>query len=139
MSNTIEVEGLLGGDPELRYTNDGLAIATFNLADSPRKYNKETQKYEDAGETAWFRVSVLGNQAETVAAQFKKGQPVMVKGTLTFRSWDDKEGNKRESKEIKSDKVYPVLRGARSGSSDAAAGNKSAPVAAAANDDESPF
>ncbi len=138
MSNTIEVEGLLGGDPELRYSGDGLAIATFNLADSPRKWNKETKTFEDAGETAWYRVSVLGNQAETVAAQYKKGQPVMVKGPLTFRTWEDKDGKQRESKEIKADKTYPVLRGTRSGNP-TTADNTTAPAKTAVNDEESPF
>lgn len=136
MSNSFEVEGLVGGDPELRYTTEGLAIATFNVADTPRKFNKETQRWEDDGETAWFRVTVFGSAAETAAGQIKKGSPVLAKGTLTFRSWETKEGEKRESKELKADKVYLSLRGAKGGAA-AASSAPAAPVAA--SDDDSPF
>lgn len=110
MSNIIEVEGLLGQDPELRYTSEGLAIATFNVADSPRKFNRETQKWESAGETIWYRVSVFGNAAEISASQLEKGSPVLVKGTLSFKTWETKTGEKRENKEIRADKVFLSLR-----------------------------
>jgi single-strand DNA-binding protein len=136
MSNSFEVEGLVGGDPELRYSGEGLAIVTFNVADTPRKFNQDTKQWEDAGETAWFRVSAFGSQAETIAGQIKKGSPVLVKGTLTFRGWETKEGEKRESKELKADKVYVALRGAKGGSG--ASATTKAPVVAE-NDEDSPF
>lgn len=138
MSNSFEVEGLVGGDPELRYSGEGLAIVTFNVADTPRKFNKETKQWEDDGETAWFRVTLFGSAAETAAGQIKKGSPVLAKGTLTFRSWETKEGEKRESKELKADKVYLALRGSKGGSGAPVA--SSAPAAPiAAGDDDSPF
>lgn len=117
MANTIEVEGLVGGEPELRYTPEGTAIATFNIADTPRKYNKETRKWENDGDTVWYRVTVFGNQAEQIKANLNKGTPVFVKGNLSFHAWETKTGEKRENKEIRADKVYVSVRNTTTASS----------------------
>jgi len=138
MSNKFQVKGLLGGDPELRYSNEGLAIASFNVADTPSKFNKETKQWENTGETAWFRVSVFGALGESVAAELKKGEQVYVEGTLTFRAWETKDGEKRESKEINANDVYkPLKRGRASGGS--TGGAAASTPAVAADDSESPF
>lgn len=135
MSNKINLKGLLGGDPELKYTNEGLAIATFNVADTPSKFNQETKKWENVGETVWYRVSAFGNLAESAAADLKKGDQVYVIGTLNFRQWEDKDKNTRESKEVKADEVYKPLRRNKSANSGA---TSSAPATASDNE-ESPF
>ena len=120
MSNTIEVEGLVGADPEVKYTPEGVPVATFNVADSPRKYNKNTNSWEAAGETIWFRVTVFGNSAEQVKETIRKGSPVFVKGTLSFHSWTGKDGVKRENKEIRASKVFLSVRGVTTSASDLA-------------------
>lgn len=111
MSNTpITVIGNLTADPELRFTASGAAVANFTVASTPRKFNKQTNEFED-GETLFMRCSVWREAAENVAESLARGVRVIVTGNLVSRSWEDKDtGQKRTVMEMQVDEVGPSLR-----------------------------
>ena len=111
MSNTpITVIGNLTADPELRFTPSGAAVANFTVASTPRKFNKQSNEFED-GETLFMRCSVWREQAENAAESLARGMRVVVTGNLVSRSWEDKDtGQKRTVMEMQVDEVGPSLR-----------------------------
>src|SRR5690349_1493965 len=58
MSNHVTITGNLGSDPELRFIPSGKAVATISVGDTPRRFNKDTNQWEDAGDTLWLRCSI---------------------------------------------------------------------------------
>ena len=112
MSNEtpITVVGNLTADPELRFTQSGAAVAGFTVASTPRKFNKQTNEFEDA-ETLFMRCSVWREAAENAAESLARGMRVVVTGNLVSRSWEDKDtGQKRSVMEMQVDEVGPSLR-----------------------------
>ena len=95
--NKVILVGHLGGDPEVRYTAGGQAVANFNLATSENWNDKQGQKQE---RTEWHRIVVWGKLAELCGEYLSKGRLVFVEGGLQTRTWDDKEGKKRYTTEI---------------------------------------
>jgi single-strand DNA-binding protein len=89
--------GNLGKDPELRYTPSGTAVANFPLATTSRWKNSSGDFQE---KTDWHRIVAWGRQAEVCNEYLKKGSQVYVEGRIQYRSFDDKEGNKRFVTEI---------------------------------------
>jgi len=77
--HTIIIVGNLGRDPEMRYTPNGNAVTTINVA-SNRTFNDASGQRQKV--TTWFRVSVWGKQAESVNNFLKKGSQVLVEGEL---------------------------------------------------------
>jgi single-strand DNA-binding protein len=106
---TITVVGNVTGDPELRFTPSGAAVANFTVASTPRSFDKNSNEWKD-GETLFLRCSVWRDAAENVAETLKQGMRVIVQGRLTQRSYEDKEGQKRTSIELQVDEVGPSLR-----------------------------
>jgi single-strand DNA-binding protein len=94
--------GNLGRDAELRYTPGGAAVATLNLATTEMWNDKQGQRQE---KTEWHRVILWGKQAETLQEYLTKGKQIYVEGRLQTRQWDDKDGNKRYTTEIKADRI----------------------------------
>jgi single-strand DNA-binding protein len=106
----ITVVGNLAGDPELRFTPSGAAVANFTVASTPRTFDRQSQEWKD-GETLWLRCNVWREQAENAAESLTKGMRVIVTGRLGQRSWDDpKTGEKRTAVELQVDEVAPSLR-----------------------------
>lgn len=105
----ITVVGNLTADPELRYTQTGLAVANFTVASTPRTFDKATNDWKD-GEALFLRASVWREFAENVAGSLSKGSRVIVTGRLKQRSYETKEGEKRTSFEIEVDEIGPSLR-----------------------------
>lgn len=105
----ITMIGNLVGDPELRFTPSGAAVANFRMASTPRTFNKQTNQYED-GEALFLTVNVWRKMAENVAETFTKGMRVIVQGNLKQRSYQNKEGENRTVYEIEADEVGPSLR-----------------------------
>lgn len=106
----ITVVGNLTGDPELRFTPTGAAVANFTVASTPRTFDRSTNEFKD-GETLFMRCSVWREAAENVAESLQRGARVIVTGRLVSRSWDDKEtGQKRTVMEMQVDEVGPSLR-----------------------------
>lgn len=95
--NKVILVGRLGGDPEIRYTNTGTAVANFSLATSTNWLNKEGEREE---RTEWHRIVAFGRLGEICGEYLNKGKQVYVEGRLQTRSWEDKEGNRRKTTEI---------------------------------------
>jgi single-strand DNA-binding protein len=105
----ITVVGNLTSDPELRYSQAGLAVANFTIASTPRTLNRQTNEWVD-GEALFLRASVWREFAEHVAHSLTKGSRVIVQGRLKQRSYETKEGEKRTSFELDVDEIGPSLR-----------------------------
>lgn len=105
----ITVVGNLTADPELRYTQTGLAVANFTIASTPRNFDRATNEWKD-GEALFLRASVWREFAENVAGTLSKGSRVIATGRLKQRSYETKEGEKRTSFEIEVDEIGPSLR-----------------------------
>jgi single-strand DNA-binding protein len=100
--NKVILVGNLGRDAELRYTPGGSAVATLNLATTEVWNDKQQQRQE---KTEWHRVVLWGKQAESLQEYLTKGKQIYVEGRLQTRQWDDKDGNKRYTTEIKADRI----------------------------------
>jgi single-strand DNA-binding protein len=90
----VTVIGNLTGDPELRFTPNGQAVASFTVASTTRMLDKATNEWKD-GDTLFLRCSVWRQYAENVAESLTKGTRVIVTGRLKQRSYETKEGEKR--------------------------------------------
>lgn len=108
----VTIVGNLTADPELRYVSNGVAVASFTVASTPRQKNAQTGQWED-GEAMFVRCSVWREYAENVAESLTKGMRVIAQGRLTVRSYQDKQGQTRQSIEMQIDEVGPSLRYAR--------------------------
>lgn len=127
--NKIEVCGFIGRDSELRYTTQGTAVADFSIASTER--GKDGQE-----STLWFKVTVWGQRAESLAQYLIKGAAVFVRGTLSIREYTDRDGNTRFSNEIRADELQFVGRRENSERAAAASGSSTPePI----NDESIPF
>lgn len=106
--NKALLVGNLGRDAELRYTPGGAAVATLNMATTEVWNDKSGQRQE---RTEWHRVVLWGKTAESLAEYLTKGKQLYVEGKLQTRQWDDKDGNKRYTTEIRGERVV-LLGGA---------------------------
>jgi len=97
----IEVTGNLGSDSELTFTPNGKAKLEFSVGDTPRRLNQQTNQWEDAGETTWWRVTEWEAKAEFWAEHLRKGTKVLILGTAGVRTYEKKDGTKGFSAEIK--------------------------------------
>ena len=105
----ITVVGNLTADPELRYTQNGVAVANFTIASTPRTFDRASNEWKD-GEALFLRASVWREFAEHVASSLTKGARVVATGRLRQRSFETKEGEKRTSIELEVDEIGPSLR-----------------------------
>ena len=108
--NKVILVGNLGRDAELRYTPGGAAVATLNMATTEIWNDKQGQRQE---KTEWHRVVLWGKSAESLTEYLTKGKQIYVEGRLQTRQWDDKDGNKRYTTEIRGDRI--VLLGGGGG------------------------
>lgn len=100
MLNNIILIGRLAQDPELRYTNNGIAVANFNLAVERPFTNQEGERDVD-----FIRVTVWRKQAEAVANNLGKGRLVAVDGRLQIDEYEDNQGEKRKTAVVIADRV----------------------------------
>jgi single-strand DNA-binding protein len=105
----ITVVGNLTADPELRYTQNGLPVANFTIASTPRNFDRQANEWKD-GEALFLRASVWREFAEHVAGSLTKGSRVIATGRLKQRSYQDREGNNRTAIELEVDEIGPSLR-----------------------------
>jgi single-strand DNA-binding protein len=105
----ITVVGNLTADPELRYTQNGLPVANFTIASTPRSFDRQANEWKD-GEALFLRASVWRDFAEHVAGTLTKGMRVVATGRLKQRSYQDREGNNRTAIELEIDEIGPSLR-----------------------------
>ncbi len=114
--NKAIIVGNLGRDAEVRYTPGGTAVANISVATTETWNDKSGQRQE---KTEWHRVAIWGKTAEAIGEYLTKGRQVYVEGRIETRQWDDKDGQKRYTTEIRSDRV--VLLGGRGDGPDHAA------------------
>ena len=106
--NKVILVGNLGRDAELRYTPGGSPVATINLATTEIWNDKAGQRQE---KTEWHRVVLWGKTAESLNEYLTKGKQIYVEGRLQTRQWDDKDGNKRYTTEIRGDRIVLLSGG----------------------------
>ncbi len=95
--NKAMIIGNLGRDPEIRYTQDGKAVANFSLATTDKWKDKVTG--ENREKTEWHRVVAFGRLGEICGEYLSKGKQVYIEGRLRTRSWE-KDGITRYTTEI---------------------------------------
>ncbi|RUO33421.1 single-stranded DNA-binding protein [Aliidiomarina sanyensis] len=96
--NKVILIGNLGQDPEVRYTQNSVAIANLNLATSETWKDKQTGEQKEL--TEWHRVVCYRRLAEIAGEYLKKGSKVYIEGRLQTRKWQDQQGQDRYTTEI---------------------------------------
>lgn len=104
----ITVVGNLTADPELRFTNNGVALASFTVASTPKVWDRQANEFKD-GDALFMRCTAWRELAENVAKSLTKGARVVVTGALRQNNYEH-EGQKRSSIELTVDEIGPSLR-----------------------------
>ena len=106
----ITVVGNLTADPELRYTQNGLPVANFTIASTPRTLDRQSGEWKD-GEPLFMSCTAFRDMAEHIAESLSKGTRVLVIGRLQLSRWEDKDtGDKRSAYGLVVDEIGPSLR-----------------------------
>ena len=110
--NTVMLAGTIVQDPELRYTQNGLAILELNLAGNDHVIGEDGESRH----LAWYhRATLFGAYAEIMVNQVAAGVPVLVEGRLNYSSWESPEGQRRSSINVNANRVEVLGFGARRG------------------------
>ena len=133
--NRITLVGNLTRDLELKTTAGGTATCSLRIAVNDRIKNRDTGAWEDYAN--YFTVTVFGTLAERCAQYLSKGRQVAIDGRLRWRSWQAKDGSKREAVEVVAEAVQFI--GAREGVATGAASDKTSDRPPADLDDAIPF
>lgn len=96
--NKAMLIGRLGQDPEVRYTQSNTAVANFSLATNERFKDRNGENQE---RTEWHRIVAWGRTAEICQEYLNKGSLVYIEGPIQTREWEDKDGQKKYTTEIK--------------------------------------
>lgn len=104
--NRVILVGNLGRDPEVRYLPSGGAVTNVTVATSESWKDKQTGQLKT--ETEWHKVNFFGKLAEIAGEYLKKGSKVYIEGSLQTKEWQDKEGNKRQTTEIKASAMQMI-------------------------------
>ncbi|OZG49881.1 single-stranded DNA-binding protein [Bombiscardovia coagulans] len=108
----ITMVGNLTADPEVRTTGNGGTVANFTIASTPRLFNRNTGQWED-GDALFIRCSAWDSQynptASNIQASLAKGMRVIAQGTLSQRSYQDKQGAKHTVMEMHVLEIGPAL------------------------------
>lgn len=116
MLNKVILIGRLTRDPEVRYTQSGKAVTTFDIAVDRSIVNAQGQR-----ETDFIPIVTWGKLAETCGNYLNKGRLVAVDGRLQIRSYETQDGQKRRASEVVADGVRFLDRGKDSANTNAAA------------------
>ena len=100
--NKVILVGNLGKDPEVKYLDNGVAVANFSLATTEKYKNKEGEK---VSQTEWHNIVLWRGLAEVAEKYLKKGASVYIEGKIKTRKWEDKDGNTRYNTEILADNM----------------------------------
>lgn len=100
--NQVFIIGRLGRDPELRFSQSGVAVCNLNIATDESFTGRDGNKTD---RVEWHRVAAFQKTAENCANYLAKGSLVFVSGSLTTRKWTDQQGQERYTTEIKADRV----------------------------------
>ncbi|MBQ7873739.1 MAG: single-stranded DNA-binding protein [Oscillospiraceae bacterium] len=109
MMNGVYLIGRLAADPELRQTGSGVPVTSFTVA-VDRPYSKGERQ------TDWIDIVAWRSTAEFICKYFGKGSPIVIKGRIETRNFEDKQGSKRKSVEVVAEEVEFVPRNTAGGS-----------------------
>jgi single-strand DNA-binding protein len=123
--NKVILMGNMVADPELRQTPSGLSVCTFSIA-VQRRFSRAQ---ENEKTTDFFTVNAWDKNAEFVCRYFKKGNPVLVCGSLQTRNWVDQQGQKRYATEVRADEITFASSASSNNSSASESGNTYTPGA----------
>lgn len=96
--NKVIIVGNLGNDPEVRYSNNGAAIANLSIATSDTWKDKNTGEKQE--KTEWHRVVMFNRLGEIAGEYLRKGSKVYIEGKLQTRKWQDQSGQDKYTTEI---------------------------------------
>ena len=105
--NKVILIGNLGKDPEVRYLDNGVAVANLSLATSENYKNKDGEKVT---QTEWHDIVLWRGLAEVAEKYLKKGSSVYIEGKLRTNKWVDKDENTRYKTEVLADKLTMLGR-----------------------------
>jgi len=111
--NKVILVGNLGKDPEVRYLDNGVAVANFSLATTESYKNKQGER---VSQTEWHNIVLWRGLAEVAEKYLKKGSSIYIEGKIKNRKWEDKDGNTRYNTEILGDNM--TMLGAKPSSED---------------------
>lgn len=133
--NKVILIGNVGKDPDVRYLDTGIAVATFSLATTDRAYTLQngTQVPE---RTEWHNIVLWRGLAQTAEKYVRKGDKLYIEGKIRSRSYDDQNGIKRTIVEIFADNMEMLTP--RNASQQPNAGGGYAPQAQAASRPQAP-
>ncbi|NLY95363.1 MAG: single-stranded DNA-binding protein [Myxococcales bacterium] len=108
--NKVILIGNLGADPELRYTQGNQPVLSMRLATTESFVNRAGERQE---RTDWHNVTLWGKRAEALSKFLTKGRTICVEGRIQYRSYEDRDGNKRTATDIVASNV--ILMGGGGG------------------------
>ena len=123
--NKVILVGRLGRDPEMKYTASGTPFCRFSIATDDSWTDKGSG--ERTERTEWHNIVVWDKLAEICNSYLTKGRQVYIEGSLQTREWDDQDGNKRKTTEVRARDM--VLLGSPSGEGGGARRPASSPPA----------
>ena len=97
--NKVILVGRLGRDPELKYTANGVPFCRFSMATDDSWNDKNSGERQER--TEWHNIVVWDRLAEICNQYLTKGKLVYIEGALQTREWDDQDGNKRKTTEVR--------------------------------------
>ncbi|HEY3503386.1 MAG TPA: single-stranded DNA-binding protein [Actinocatenispora sp.] len=106
---TTTIIGNLTADPEMSVTTSGVSWVRFNVASTPRRFDKQSGQYVD-GEALFMRCVAWRELAEHITESLSKGTRVVVTGRLRQNTWETDDGQKRSSIDLDVDEIGPSLR-----------------------------
>ena len=107
MVNKVILIGNVGGDPDVKYLEGGVAVARFSLATSEVYNNKNGERVT---QTEWHNIVLWRNLAQIAEKYVRKGMMLYIEGRIRTRSWDDQNGVKRYTTEIYGDNFQMLSR-----------------------------
>ncbi len=105
----VTVQGNLVDDPDLRYTDAGVALAKITVASTPRVLDRETNQWRD-GDPLFLTCTAWRELAEHISESLRKGTRVVVTGRLRLSRWETEAGEKRSAYGLDVDDIGPSLR-----------------------------
>jgi len=115
--NKVIIIGNLGADPDVRYTQSNTAVANMSVATSER-YKDRSGEWKEV--TEWHKIVAWDRLAEIAQEYLSKGSKIYVEGSIRTNSWEDKDGQKRYTTEIRAQRMRMLdSRSDRSGNQNA--------------------
>ena len=119
--NKVILVGNLGNDPEIKYTQGGMAVCTLSLATSSVRKDKDGQQIE---KTEWHRVKLFGKLGEIAGEYLKKGRQVYIEGSIRYDKFTGQDGVEKYFTDIVADEMQ-MLGGEGGGARSEAGGTRS--------------